>query len=147
MIRTSLLNTLNTKSFDEDFDAKISLSIHGNLLESINLVLNDYESITQNSVCFTHLGHQIIAISPGQGYFETCNNLASLVRQKMINMGSGCDLVCMGVQPLHAFPLLYCIDFEKGTWRYEIAHWIWTSFFIDRLHNDAHTSNVRYYPR
>lgn len=136
-----------TTNFEKiPFVAKLSPAMKGNFLEAMSLSLSEYENKKINSN-FETLGHQIICLTPGQGYFEVEDKLSKLVFKQTIDTGTGCDLIMLGMQPLHCVPLFLCYNTQQQTFKYESPYWIWPSFYIERLHTDAHTSNVRHYPR
>lgn len=46
-------------------------------------------------------GQGIVAISGGSGHFEVCAKMMQMTKQKIIDHGIGCDLICLSKPPLH----------------------------------------------
>jgi hypothetical protein len=54
----------------------------------------------------TRTGQIIVVVSAGTGVFHVDAALAQDTKQRMIDRGIGCDLVCLTKPPLHVVPLL-----------------------------------------
>jgi hypothetical protein len=46
-------------------------------------------------------GQGIVAISGGSGHYEVCAKMMQMTKQKIIDHGIGCDLICLSKPPLH----------------------------------------------
>lgn len=91
----------------------------GNLLESINLALLDLDKVPFIYTFFLwphemilwlqdyidrdlkQTGQGIVVISGGAGHFEACAKMMQMTKQKIIDHGIGCDLICLSKPPLH----------------------------------------------
>jgi len=80
------------------------LAIRGNLLEAVNLCLNGFETHFLRRG-FEHTGQFIVCVSPGNGAFEVSPELERITKNRMMDIGIGCDLVCLANPPLHNPPI------------------------------------------
>jgi hypothetical protein len=48
---------------------------------------------------------QIVVVTAGSAVFEVASNLSVITENRMMDVGSGCDLICVGELPLHRVPL------------------------------------------
>lgn len=127
-----------------------SFAHEGNFLEAINLALNEFSKhyIDRD---LKHTGQMIIVLSPGSGYFKVSRPLEDLTKQKIIDNGIGCDLICMARPPLHGVPLFHfeeeaksrntgqhfpfpkdpshILSFVDGNDIYKFPFWIYISFY------------------
>jgi hypothetical protein len=81
-----------------------SSAIDGNILEAINCTISVYDKhfIDRD---LTRTGQNIVLLSAGSGLYLVDQQLASLTKQRMVDGGIGCDLICMSRPPLHAVPM------------------------------------------
>lgn len=49
-------------------------------------------------------GQSIVIVSPGSGVFEVDKGLSSITYQRMLDNGIGCDMLSLGLPPLHIAP-------------------------------------------
>ncbi|XP_065209009.1 GATOR complex protein Iml1 isoform X2 [Planococcus citri] len=111
-------------------NAFLSSAAHGNFLEVLNISLNVFEKhYLERSLDRT--GQLVVVISPGVGVFEVDRELTNVTKQRIIDNGVGCDLVCVGEQPLHAVPLFKFHNKDTSIMRddYSMPHWINLSFY------------------
>ena len=141
----------------------------GNFLEAINLALCVFDKVRNNIFPFdiqdfvdrdlSRTGKLIIVISAGCGIFEVNKQLTQLTKQKMIENGIGCDLICVSMPPLHSVPLFKYkqsiekdvrpvskllfsrTDFQNSS--FDLPHWIHVSFYNASLLQYQNT--VRYH--
>ena len=140
-----------------------SNAFNGNFLEAINLTMNEFSKHYVDRD-LKHTGQSILVISPGSGYFSVDRSLSDLTKQKIIDNGIGCDLICMGRPPLHAVPLFHYVDenessvskkqipipklprnilsFLDGEQIYKFPFWIYVSFFQPKIQKDILVSNL-----
>ncbi|PFH59531.1 hypothetical protein XA68_12234 [Ophiocordyceps unilateralis] len=95
--------------------ADSSLSVHGNLLEAINLAASQFaHDYVDRDLMRT--GISIAVITPGPGVFEVDYESLSRTTEALVGNGIGIDLICMPRMPLHSAPLFkyrnpqYCED-------------------------------------
>lgn len=84
--------------------AESSLSIHGNVLEAINLASAQFaqDYIDRD---LTRTGISIAVITPGTGVFEVDYEMLRRTTESLVGNGMGIDLICMPRMPLHSVPL------------------------------------------
>lgn len=100
--------------------AESSLSIHGNVLEAINLAASQFahDYIDRD---LRRTGISIVVISPGPGVFEVDYETLRQTTEALVGNGIGIDLICMPRMPLHSAPLFkyrnprYCEEGLSGT--------------------------------
>ncbi|TGZ64583.1 hypothetical protein CRM22_006304 [Opisthorchis felineus] len=113
-------------------DGSIASSVHvssafdGNFMETLNMSLNLYGgyNVDRN---FDRTGKSSIVISPGNGSHRVNSTLLLITKQRILDLGVGVDLICLGQQPLHAVPLLEVSDWDTN--KYIVPYWIDCSFF------------------
>lgn len=76
----------------------------GNILESINLVLNPFDEhhIDRD---LSRTGLSIMVITPGVGYFTVNKTMLRLTTERLLDAGFTIDMICMSQIPLHVTPL------------------------------------------
>lgn len=84
--------------------AESSLSIHGNVLEAINMAASQF-SHDHVDRDLTRTGISIAVITPGPGIFEVDYETLRRTTDNLVGNGIGIDLICMGGMPLHSAPL------------------------------------------
>eukprot|EP01113_Clastostelium_recurvatum_P024750 TRINITY_DN2956_c0_g3_i1.p1 TRINITY_DN2956_c0_g3~~TRINITY_DN2956_c0_g3_i1.p1 ORF type:complete len:1621 (+),score=302.44 TRINITY_DN2956_c0_g3_i1:34-4896(+) len=85
-------------------DAVNSIASQGNFLEAVNLGMNIFDdSYIDRDLSRT--GQMIVIATAGTGMFEVEAGLTHVTKQRMIDNGIGCEVVCLGTQPLHTVPL------------------------------------------
>ncbi|KAH0597301.1 hypothetical protein MHUMG1_04678 [Metarhizium humberi] len=84
--------------------AESSLSIHGNVLEAINMAASQFshDYIDRD---LTRTGISIAVITPGPGVFEVDYETLRRTTESLVGSGIGIDLICMASMPLHSVPL------------------------------------------
>ncbi|ODA78017.1 hypothetical protein RJ55_06620 [Drechmeria coniospora] len=84
--------------------AESSLSIHGNVLEAINLAASQFshDYIDRDLM---RTGVSIAVITPGPGVFEVDYQTLRRTTEALVGNGIGIDLICMPRMPLHSVPL------------------------------------------
>ncbi|KAH8123129.1 hypothetical protein LI328DRAFT_157154 [Trichoderma asperelloides] len=84
--------------------AESSFSIHGNILEAINLACAQFshDYIDRD---LTRTGISVAVISPGAGIFEVDYETLRRTTEALVGNGIGIDLICMAQMPLHSVPL------------------------------------------
>jgi hypothetical protein len=78
---------------------------HSGFLEAINLAQNMLDSRHFTDRDLTRTGQSVVVISAGTGIFIVNPSLEHQTKQRMIDKGIGCDLVCVTKPPLHVVPL------------------------------------------
>uniref|UniRef100_A0A0R3TBG1 DEP domain-containing protein n=1 Tax=Rodentolepis nana TaxID=102285 RepID=A0A0R3TBG1_RODNA len=129
-IRDFLLKYLPGVIDPSHVSIRLSSSRETNLLESLNLVLSDYECYNVDRK-FDQTGKACIMISSGCGVFDASRDMVSFTKQRTLDLGVTVDLVCLGHQPLHAVPLFICRDFEnpESPEVCIVPHWLNHSYF------------------
>lgn len=87
-----------------------STSGHGNILEAMNCAVSVYDKhyIDRD---LNKTGQNIILLNAGSGLFWVDRRLYLLTKQRMVDGGIGCDIICMTRPPLHPVPLfLFSLD-------------------------------------
>lgn len=84
--------------------AESSLSIHGNVLEAINLAASQFahDYVDRD---LKRTGISIAVITPGSGVFEVDYETLRRTTEALVGNGIGIDLICMPRMPLHSTPL------------------------------------------
>jgi len=80
----------------------------GNFLEATNLALNLFERVYINRD-LSRTGLSVLVVTPGTGLFEVNHDLLKLTKHRMIDLGIGCDVLCLSRPPLHTVPLFRSI--------------------------------------
>jgi hypothetical protein len=82
----------------------IKQAYEGNVLESINLVLNPFDEhhIDRD---LSRTGLSIMVITPGVGYFNVDKTMLRLTTERLLDAGFTIDMICMSQIPLHVTPL------------------------------------------
>ncbi|KAJ9478307.1 Vacuolar membrane-associated protein IML1 [Pseudozyma hubeiensis] len=85
---------------------RISYSYEGNLLEAINLALNPFDEhyIDRD---LNRTGLSMVFVTAGTGHFDVDKKLLRITTERMIENGTGLDLVCLTKMPLHSVPLFH----------------------------------------
>jgi hypothetical protein len=76
-----------------------------NFLEAISLGQNMFDRRRYIDCDLSKSGQTIVLVSAGTGIYHVDAALAQDVKQRMVDNGTGCDLVCLTKQPLHVVPL------------------------------------------
>eukprot|EP01132_Coremiostelium_polycephalum_P009876 gene9876-12114_t len=118
---------------------KNSTASQGNFLEAINLGMSYFDKhyIDRD---FTRTGQMIVVVSAGTGIFEVDHDINLITKQRMIDNGIGCDLICLNRHPLHIVPLFkYNLNpnpiinnnSKKLEYKdqYNVPYWLAISFF------------------
>lgn len=84
--------------------AESTLSMHGNVLEAINLASSQFahDYIDRD---LSRTGISIAVISPGPGVFEVDYETLRRTTEALVGNGIGIDLICLPKMPLHSVPL------------------------------------------
>ncbi|EFA79999.1 DEP domain containing protein [Heterostelium album PN500] len=131
---------------------KNSTASQGNFLEAINLGMSYFDKhyIDRD---FTRTGQMIVVVSPGTGIFEVEPEINLLTKQRMIDNGYGCDLICLNKQPLHIVPLFKysnlhpkrqpSIDIKSNS-LFNVPYWLAISFYNENT-NSSDMNNIQSY--
>ena len=94
------------KQYQQPFTATLvaSTAVDGNVLEAINCCVSIFDKHYVDRDLY-RTGQNIVLFSAGHGLFLVSPGLAQLTKQRMVDGGIGCDLICMTRPPLHAVPL------------------------------------------
>ena len=94
------------KHYQQPFTATLvaSTAVDGNVLEAINCCVSIFDKHYVDRDLY-RTGQNIVLFSAGHGLFLVSPSLAQLTKQRMVDGGIGCDLICMTRPPLHAVPL------------------------------------------
>ncbi|PWN42538.1 hypothetical protein IE81DRAFT_313369 [Ceraceosorus guamensis] len=85
---------------------RLSASHEGNILEAVNLALNPADAhFVDRDLMRT--GFDIVVLTAGTGHFKVSKKLLRLTTERMIDSGTGLDLVCLTKMPLHSVPLFH----------------------------------------
>ncbi|KAL6063738.1 DEP domain-containing protein [Balamuthia mandrillaris] len=98
------LSSANEGAVQNSVTVMNSTAQRGNLLEAINLALIDFDKPYIDRDLRT-TGQGIVIITGSTGVFEVDATLTQVTKQKMVDHGVGCDLVCLSKRPLHMVPL------------------------------------------
>ena len=117
-----------------------STAAEGNVLEVLNMALNVFEKYFIDR-CFERTGKLSIVITPGAGIFDVDRELMNMTKQRTIDCGSSCDLVCMAEQPPHAVPL-FRINKDPNRYQnmaddYNVPHWLNLSYYTSKCQMEA----------
>ena len=82
-----------------------AIAEYSGFLEAINLAQNMLDSRHFIDRDLTRTGQSVVVISAGTGIFIVNPSLEQQTKQRMIDKGIGCDLVCVTKPPLHVVPL------------------------------------------
>ena len=80
-------------------------------------------------------GQQIVVVTAGSGMFYVDRELANFTKHRVLDIGVGADVVCLGKKPLHATPLFVfqTQQMKKGEHRifdrYQVPHWMNMHFY------------------
>jgi len=94
------------EQYQQPFTATLvaSSAVDGNVLEAINCCVSIFDKHYVDRDLY-RTGQNIVLFSAGHGLFLVSPALAQLTKQRMVDGGIGCDLICMTRPPLHAVPL------------------------------------------
>ncbi|KAL5269857.1 hypothetical protein ACHWQZ_G003359 [Mnemiopsis leidyi] len=126
--------SLIIEDLEKDYKVEVSSSSTGNFLECINLALDHYTSHFQDRVHY-RTGQQIVVVTAGSGMFYVDRELTNLTKHRVLDMGVGADVVCLGSKPLHAAPLFVFQQQqirkreERIFDRYQVPHWMNMHFY------------------
>lgn len=81
-----------------------SMAMEGNFLEAVNLALNIFDKAHINRDLI-RTGLSVLMVTPGAGIFHVDASLVGLTKQRTVDNGIGCDVVCLRRPPLHTVPL------------------------------------------
>lgn len=119
-----------------------STAAEGNVLEVINMALNVYEKFYIDR-CFERTGKISLVISPGNGVFDVNRDLMNITKQRSIDIGSSCDVICLGEKPMFFVPL-FKINERMSEYKgrvseddYNIPHWLNLSFYKSRSQDEC----------
>lgn len=124
-------------------------------LEAISLAQTMLDARQLKDRDLTRLGQSIVVVSAGTGLFYIDPVLESLTKQRMIDKGIACDLVCLTKPPLHVVPL-FCIKTKENSIPlntnhsqpiYKLAHWVYTFFFDTHVLLEQNLDEYRSFKR
>ncbi|WFD34191.1 vacuolar membrane-associated protein iml1 [Malassezia cuniculi] len=126
---------------------KFAYAHEGNILETINMALNQFENqhIDRD---LTRTGVEVMIVTAGTGHFAVDSTLLRLTTQRVADMGVALDLVCLTNMPLHLVPLFY--EFGQSpdasyNSKYTVPFWINCSFY--NIEQDRWLRSDRFVPR
>ena len=71
-------------------------------------------------------GNSIVVVSAGTGIFRVKPTLAQITKQRMLDNGTGIDLLSLSQPALHSVPLflINCQEEADKEDFYEVPHWV-----------------------
>jgi len=99
-----ILRSAPTISDDAVIAGRPASSLHGNVLEAINLASSQFaEDYIDRDLVRT--GLSIVIITPGTGVFEVDAAMLQLTTENLVSNGVAIDIICLASMPLHSVPL------------------------------------------
>lgn len=101
---------------------RLAPAYEGNILEAINLSLNIFDLHYLNRD-LTRTGQSIIVVTPGSGAFKVDPHAHAIAKKRVLALGIGVDILCLGRPPLHTVPLFVAPGQPV------VPHWVLISFW------------------
>lgn len=145
----------------------ISSAAEGNFLEAINMSLHIFEQ-HQKDRALDRTGQMVLVVTAGVGVFDIDmtpkkdkteskrplgtkqKDLKRDTENRVRDLGIGCDLLCLGEQPLHSVPLfrIRAGDENESFIQYDPPDFINLNYYRDSpITLDTDTANINYVPR
>lgn len=81
-----------------------ALASTGNFLEAVNMCCDQFDNHNTDRR-LRAMGQHIITITASQGVFIVDFYLAQMTKQRILDSGVGCDVISVGIPPMHNVPL------------------------------------------
>ena len=132
-----ILRNLRRELNDAHLPRDVSVARQGNMLEAIYAASADFAADYQD-LHLASCGTSIIAVTAGNGLFQTDHELLRRTTQLLLVNGIAVDVVSLSPKPLHPVPLFqYSIH---GHVEYALPHWIAASYW-----SSSHDSLAAYW--